>query len=70
LYSVPSFIITKEEANKNMYNMTNYVRQKFKTQLTERYDNNEIKVEFMQSKYTEQVQDAEEPQDIDDVDME
>jgi hypothetical protein len=24
----------------------------------------------MQSKYTEQVQDAEEPQDIDDVDME
>lgn len=35
LYSLPTMIITKEEATKNKHNLTNFIRTKFKTELTE-----------------------------------
>lgn len=38
LYTLPTMIITKDEAEKNRYNITEFVRSKFKVQLTEWYN--------------------------------
>lgn len=53
LYTVPAFIITKEESQKNYYSMTNYIRKKYREDLEKRYDANQLKMDNMQSKYEE-----------------
>lgn len=55
LYTVPSFTITRAEAQKYQYNMTKYVREKFKSELQVRYDTNKVKQEDLQSKYEEEI---------------
>lgn len=36
LYTLPTFWITKEEKDKNQYNMTEYIKTKYKSQLKQR----------------------------------
>ena len=38
LYSLPTMIITKEEARENKYDLTSFVRSKFSKQLKERHE--------------------------------
>lgn len=39
LYTLPNMYITKDEAQKNKYNITEFVKTKFKSQLTEWHNN-------------------------------
>jgi len=70
LYTVPAFIITREESVKNYYSITSFVRNKFRSELEKRYDVNQIKIDNLESKYEEWrgISDQEEvPESIEDA---
>lgn len=67
LYTIPSFIITKEEAIKYQRTMNEFIRKKFNKELTKWYADNKVKEE-LQSKYHEEELIREEtPKSIEDV---
>lgn len=65
LYTVPSLIITKQEMMNNYYNITEFVKKRFRDKLENWYNQNSIKMDHLESKYEEQWEQPIENKDID-----